>query len=148
FCRRFHGGESGAPKVVTYEFDDVINALNEVAPYDWRGFFNKRIYTTEARAPLGGIELAGWHLNYSEQMPEILKAKEDIEKGADVSYSIGLNLKENGEIIDAIPGMAAADAGIGPGMKVIAVNGRRWSDKVLRAAIKASGTEPVELLIE
>ena len=35
FCHRFHGGESGTPKVVPYTFDDVVKALNDVTPYDW-----------------------------------------------------------------------------------------------------------------
>jgi len=48
------------------------------------------------------------------------------------------------------PGSPAAVAGIAPGMKLMAVNGRRWSPEVLREAIQAAkGTsKPIELLIE
>jgi predicted metalloprotease with PDZ domain len=38
FCRRFHGGSDTPPLVKTYTFDDVVNTLNEVMPYDWRRF--------------------------------------------------------------------------------------------------------------
>jgi predicted metalloprotease with PDZ domain len=58
---------------------------------------------------------------------------------------------ENGdEIIDVIPGSAATLAGIAPGMKLVAVNGRRWSPDDLHAAIRQakSGGEPIQLLIE
>ena len=41
-------------------------------------------------------------------------------------------------------------AGIGPGMKIIAVNGRAYSVDVLRAAIRDSKTkqDPIELIVE
>jgi len=44
----------------------------------------------------------------------------------DASYSIGLLLRDDGSIVDTIEGMLAATAGIGPAMKVVAVNGRRF----------------------
>ena len=66
------------------------------------------------------------------------------------AYSIGLNLREDGIISDTIEGMPAALAGIGPGMKLIAVNGHQYSPDVLRDALKAgkSSTAPLELLVE
>jgi predicted metalloprotease with PDZ domain len=49
-----------------------------------------------------------------------------------------------------VPGSAAAQAGIAPGMKLLAVNGRRWTPDDLRAAIRQvkNGGTPIELLIE
>jgi predicted metalloprotease with PDZ domain len=49
-----------------------------------------------------------------------------------------------------VPGSAAAQAGIAPGMKLLAVNGRRWTPEDLRAAIRQvkNGGTPIELLIE
>ena len=46
--------------------------------------------------------------------------------------------------------MIAAKAGIGPGMKIIAVNGRRFSDDVWRDALHAgkAGKDPLELIVE
>jgi predicted metalloprotease with PDZ domain len=46
--------------------------------------------------------------------------------------------------------MPAAEAGIGPGMKLVAVNGRRFSPEILRDAVKATknSNAPMELLIE
>jgi len=61
-----------------------------------------------------------------------------------------MDLREDGTITDTIEGMPAAVAGIGPGMKLVAVNGRRYSPEVLREAIKAgkNASEPLELLVE
>jgi predicted metalloprotease with PDZ domain len=46
--------------------------------------------------------------------------------------------------------MPAALAGIGPGMRLVAVNGRRFSPEVLRDALKSAktGSAPIELLVE
>src|SRR5207248_4779649 len=55
--------------------------------------------------------------------------------------------EDEGTIVDVVPGMAAAAAGIAPGMKLVAVNGRKWSPEVLLAALKAR-TTPLQLLVE
>ena len=150
FCRRFYGGESGPPKVVPYTLDSVLAALNEVVPYDWRQFFQARVYAIDPRAPLGGIEGAGWRLTYTNTVPELLKSRESADKFTDLSLSLGLSLKEDGAILDVIPGSPADRAGIGAAMKLVAVNGRRWTPDLLRAAVRSAATNsaPVELLVE
>jgi len=49
-----------------------------------------------------------------------------------------------------VPGLPAAAAGIAPGMRLVAVNGRRYSERVLRDALSAArdGKAPIELLVE
>src|SRR5581483_11450776 len=43
FCHLFHGAPSTPPMVKTYSFDDVVNTLNQVVAYDWRGFWTERL---------------------------------------------------------------------------------------------------------
>ena len=150
FCKAFHGGESGAPKVVPYTYDDVVNALNKIAPGDWNSFFQQRIYDITPHAPLGGIENGGWHLAYTNGLPALLKTRESQRKFTDMSYSIGLNLGKDDQINDVLPGTPADAAGIGGGMKLMAVNGRAWSADILRTAVKTAATNsaPIELLVE
>ena len=150
FCRAFHGGESGGPAVKPYALDDVISGLNGVAPYDWRGFLQKRVFDTNPRAPLGGIELGGWKLVYSDKQSDQFRATEDHDKVANAMYSIGLQVKDDGAIGDVVFGHPAEKAGLSPGMKVVAVNGRKFTLDVLRAAIKESKTrvDPLDLLVE
>ncbi|HEX7723326.1 MAG TPA: hypothetical protein VF397_14295 [Pyrinomonadaceae bacterium] len=136
FCKRFHGSPSTEPMVKTYTFDDVANTLNEVAPFDWRNFLTARLNSTDFHAPLGGIERSGWNLAYQPKPNGFLKDYEQVRRGAELGYSIGLRLNEDGRIADVIEGMAAAKAGIGPGMKVLAVNGKAYSADILREAIK------------
>ena len=150
FCKLFHGGQSGPPEVKTYTFDDVVNTLNQVAAYDWRGFWTERLTNHGPGAPLTGIERSGWKLVYDENPSELTKVRKRELKEVDAEYSIGLLLDENGNIIDTVEGMPAAKAGIGPGMKLAAINGRRFSADVLSDALRAdkNSSEPLELLIE
>jgi predicted metalloprotease with PDZ domain len=150
FCRLFHGGKSGPPEVKTYTFDDVVNTLNQVAPYDWRGFWTERLTNHGPGAPLAGIQESGWRLVYDETQSELITVRERELKEIDAQYSIGLLLDESGNIIDTVEGMPAAKAGIGPGMKVTGVNGRHFSREVLRDVLKGArnSSVPIELLVE
>jgi predicted metalloprotease with PDZ domain len=154
FCRRFHGGQSGPPQLKTYSFDDVVGALNEVAPYDWKQFLNARLNSTSPRAPLGGIEGSGWKLVYNEIIPGQQRVRESARDYIDVRYSLGFSVSEKGEVLDVIPGTPAAEAGLAPGSQLLGVNGRRWNHNrqpdQLREAIRAAkGTpEPIRLLVE
>ncbi len=150
FCRIFHGGESGPPKVVPYTFDDVVKALNQVAPYDWAGLLKTRVNSTDPHAPLGGIERGGWRLVYNDQPNLFIKTSDKVRKSVDASYSLGFAVKEDGTLTDVIYGSPAYAAGIGPEMKLVAINGRAWSKDVLLDALRASkdSKEPIDLLIE
>jgi predicted metalloprotease with PDZ domain len=150
FCRRFFGGESGPPMVVPYVLDDVIAALNETVSYNWREFFRKRIYEIAPRAPLGGIENAGWRLAYTNKVPASLKSREVARKFTDTTFSLGLLVQHDGYITDVLPGSPADKAGIGPAMKLIGVNSRRWTPEILRRAVSSATTNrgPIELLVE
>lgn len=150
FCKLFHGGPSTPPMVKTYTFDDVMNALNQIAPYDWRGFWNDRLTSHGPGAPLGGIENTGWKLDYDENRSEMMRAWEDDHHEINASFSVGMIIKEEGEIEDTTEGMYAARAGIGPGMKILAVNGRRFTPQVFRDALfeGKNNSQPLQLLVE
>jgi predicted metalloprotease with PDZ domain len=151
FCRAFHGGQSGPPAVVPYNFDDIVKGLNAVAPYDWASLLNERVNAVQPRAPLGGIEQGGWRLVYNDTPNEMMKATEGVARMASFTYSLGFYVSgESGALGDVIVGSPAFKAGIGPGMKLIAVNGRKYSGSSLNTALITSrGTnQPIELLIE
>ena len=148
FCKKFYGGDSGVPKVVAYDLNEVIRTLNDVAPYDWKNFFQKRIYEIAPRAPVGGIENGGWKLAYTNELPALMKIREAQRKQTDMNYSLGCSLGTDGGIGDVLPHSPADQAGIFQGMKLVAVNGRAYSEKILRDAVKAAVTNsaPLELL--
>ena len=154
FCKLFHGAPSGPPMVKTYTFDDVVNGLNQVVAYDWRGFWTERLSNHGPGAPLAGIEGSGWKLVYDENPSELDRAqdRDGDRNGRSVNahYSVGLVAGSDGVIQDTVEGMVAAKAGIGPGMKIVAVNGRRFSPEVWRDAMQAAKTSPspIELMVE
>jgi len=148
FCHLFHGAPSTGPALKTYTFDDVVAALNQVAPYDWRAFWTERLTNHGPGAPLGGVEGSGWKVVYDET-PSPMEGGRG-RRFVGTRYSLGLELNAEGNIADTIEGMPAAVAGIGPGMKLVAVNGRRFSSEVLKDALKAAkdSPAPIELLVE
>lgn len=150
FCHLFHGAPSTGPALKTYTFDDVVNTLNQVVPYDWRSFWTDRLTGHGPGAPLGGIEGSGWKVVYDDTPSDMLTSSAGAYHFVPAAFSIGLELNNEGAITDTIEGDLAAKAGIGPGMKVVAVNGRRFSAEILRDAIKAAknGTAFIELLVE
>jgi predicted metalloprotease with PDZ domain len=146
FCRAFLGGPGGVPEMKPYTFEDVVAAMNAVEPFDWAGFFNQRLHSTGPHAPLGGIEGGGWKLAYDGVRSDFWKSYEDDGKMADLSYSLGLKVKDDGTVIDVAYGGPAQKAGVAPAVKVIAVNRRQFSLTILREAVAAAA--PVDLLIK
>ena len=67
-------------------------------------------------------------------------ASEGIRPNISVAYSIGLRLNGDGSIIDVLPEMAAAQAGLGPGMRVVTVNGQEYFGELLREEIRKTKT--------
>jgi predicted metalloprotease with PDZ domain len=150
FCKLFFGGSNSTPEVKPYTFDDVVAAMNQIQPYDWRGFFTQRLDSNSPHAPLGGLTRSGWKVVYTGQMSELQKLRENYFGYTDESFSVGLKLAQGGTIIDVIPDMAADEALLGPGMKIVAVNGREWSPERLRSAIRGRDghSETIHLMVE
>ncbi|MGB6113278.1 MAG: M61 family peptidase [Acidobacteriaceae bacterium] len=150
FCVRFLGlnGDTG-PITVPYTFDDVVSNLNAVQPYDWAGFLTEKLTTKENHAPLGGIENGGYRLSYSDT-PNSMEESMEALRGVDAWYSLGLNLSHQGVIRDVLFYSPAYKAGLGPGMKIVAVSGRAYTDALMHDAIRNSKNTqaPIELIVE
>ncbi len=143
FCHLFHGGPNNGPEVKTYTFDQLVSALNQVAPYDWAGFLRERLDSKSPDAPTGGIENGGWKVTYSDE-PIHLPGRRG---NAGDAYSIGLQISEDGMVGDSMVGSPAYNAGITSGMKVIGVNGRVYTHDELEDAIAAAkdSSKPITL---
>jgi predicted metalloprotease with PDZ domain len=145
FCQAFHGGPNNGPEVKTYTFEELVAALNAVAPFDWAGFFHEKLDSTSANAPVGGIENSGWKVTFNGQPSKLTGRRGN---PGDI-YSIGLQLGNDGVVSDSIFGGPAFEAGISSGMKVIGVNGRLYTQDLLEDAIKEAKdtTKPITLLV-
>ena len=161
FCRLFLGdGGTGviapekvagrAPDVAPYDAQDVFDALNKIEPNDWAGFFAERVGKTNAHPPMGGITGAGWSLVYDERPNPFAEANDKASKLNDLRFSLGFSMDaDKQEVGDVIPGSPADKAGLGPGMKIIGVNGRKYSDEAMKDALAPDrASKPVLLLVE
>ena len=136
FARRFYAGASGMPALVPYTEQDVYAALAAVAPGgDWRAFIRRHLDATGTAALMGGLERSGWKLEYTPEKNDFLDYWEQRKKTVERLYSIGLRLDQDGVVLDAVEDRAAAAAGVGPGMTLVAVNGRKYTPEVLDAAL-------------
>jgi predicted metalloprotease with PDZ domain len=145
FTQAFHGGPNNGPEVKTYTFDQLMSALNAIAPYDWATFFHTRLDSTAPEAPVGGIENGGWKVVFNDKPVKLEGRRGNVGQ----IYSIGLQLNDNGTVTDAIVGSPAFAAGISSGMKVMAVNDRAFTPDVLLDAVKAAkdNSKPISLLV-
>jgi len=145
FCLAFHGGPNNGPEVKTYTFDELIAALNAVAPFDWAKFLRERLDSTSAEAPVGGIENSGWKTVFNSEPSKIEGRRWN---GSEV-YSIGLQVGNDGVVSDSIVGSPAFEAGISSGMKIVGVNGRVFNPDLLKDAVNAGkdGSGPITLLV-
>jgi predicted metalloprotease with PDZ domain len=148
FCKRFFAAVPGKKTVAGYDFVDLVRDLNATAAYDWEGFLRQRVQAPQESLPLNVVGRLGYRLKFSDK-PAGAELKGAVlppdNPGAD---SLGVALT-NGVVRAVDPGLPADRAGLAPGMKVIGVNGKKFSPNRLRDAIADSVTrKKVELLIE
>jgi predicted metalloprotease with PDZ domain len=139
FCRLFHGGEGGKPRVRGFTFDELAATLNEVVKHDWKAHLTRRVSIPNETPPLDGITDAGWKLTYSDKPTAASEAVESFAKALNLAPSVGLVLA-GGKVLDVIPDSPATKAGLAPGVVIVAVNGRDYTDAGMKAAVAATKT--------
>src|SRR3984885_13144785 len=150
FCVVFlSGGGNTPPKVVPYTFDDIVDDLNSVVAYDWRGFLTERLTSHADHAPLGGIEHGGYKLVYTDEPTKFEKAALGHRGGVDAFYSIGLRVRKDGTVADVKMFSDADKAEFAPQWKIIAINDLGYSDDGFKDALKKAkgGSEPIEFIV-
>ena len=147
FCAAFFGSHSTSQP---YSFDDVAAALGRTTPYDWKSFLHDHLESLSAAPPLAGIERSGWKLVYTDSKPALISDMEQVHKidllwpewqswgFADLRYSIGLLVEEDGTVLDSAPLMSGYLAGVMPGMRLSGINGGPFSLAALDAAVRAT----------
>jgi predicted metalloprotease with PDZ domain len=150
FCAIFLGqGDNGRVYVKSYDVSEVYAALNLVAPYDWKRFFAERLDSKSANPPLGGVERGGYRLVFTAAA-NIFTDPWALDGGLNAFGSLGVHVTSDGTVDDAWPDRPAYQAGISNGMKIVAINGRKFSVDELKRALVASTarTDPLEFIVE
>lgn len=141
FCKKFLGIYNGSMATYQYTLTDVVKDLNEVAPYDWRSFFQKRVYDLHPPVPMNGFTQGGYKLVYTDKPTEWLSKELQKLGFADFSTSVGFAIGSHhghgpaGMISNVWWGSPAFKAGVTPNMELVSVNGTAYDPKVLTDAI-------------
>jgi predicted metalloprotease with PDZ domain len=148
FARAFFGVGDGEMGPLPYTFEDIVHALNSVAPFDWGQFLEQRVHGSAA--PLDGLTRGGWKLIYAETRSDYMKSLEEARGASDFIFSIGLAVAQGGAVTEVRWGSPAYQAGLTLGATVIAVSGREYHPELLRDAIAEAHAAhvPVELIVK
>ncbi|MGB5079054.1 MAG: peptidase M61 [Sphingorhabdus sp.] len=150
FAKSFFGVRDADWGVLTYDFDEVVKALNAVQPHDWATFLDTRLRQPAQPAPLDGFEKGGYRLVWRDE-PNIFD-KERMKEGnnVDLTHSLGLTIDKDAKVTSVFWNGPAFNAKIVNGTKIIAVDGYAYSKDRLMDAIKAAkgNKVPVRLLVE
>ena len=149
FALKFFGVENGRHKPLTYTFDDVINTLNQVQPFDWAHYLRTRL-DSHGPAPLDGITRSGWKLIYTEKPTDYYKSVNAENSVADFWFSLGFNVGHNDHVTSVLWDSPAFKAGMTMDVDLLAVNGREYKEDLLKRVITdAQKTrQPIDLLIK
>ena len=150
FARAFYGVEDGRIEPLTYTVDDVVAALNAIAPYDWATMLRSRLESHGPGAPLDGLQRGGWRLVFKDEPSPSVKESDSADGTQNFLYSLGVNLGKDGKVGEVFWDGVAFRAGIGPGMTIVAVNGKAYTHTRLKDALKAAKADtqlPTELLV-
>ena len=120
------------PITRTYTRADIEHLLSEVAPYDWHAFFQKQVYAVAPQPPTDELARAGWQLVYTSKPNTFIEAAEKTHDTNDQWYSYGLAIAKGGIVADVREGSPAWNAGMAPGMTIVAVEGQAYTDDVLK----------------
>jgi predicted metalloprotease with PDZ domain len=148
FARSFFGVDDGRESPLTYDYGDIVKALNAVAPFDWSGFLRTRLDSHAPRAPLDGLTRAGWRIVYRDKPTQFLEHVEANGHSTDLSHSLGFAVGKDSRIAEMIWGGPAFKAGAAPGQTLEAVNGLAYTGDRLKDAVRAAQSgKPLELLV-
>jgi len=151
FAKAFYSMDNGSYVTKTYTFQDVVDALNRVQPFDWTKFLRARLDYTGPTLPEHGIQRGGWKLVYTDKPSEWSKVEAKLAGSAvDLEYSIGFSASSGGAVHDVQWNGPAFKAGLVAGMTIVAVNGRGYSSDAIKAAIDAArnNPDPIVLLVK
>jgi predicted metalloprotease with PDZ domain len=148
FARDFFGRNDGDQGISTYNFDDLVRTLNAIVPFDWASYLRERVDNVQSHAPLAWIQQGGYRLTYSDTAPAYFTSREKDRKILDLTYTIGVVIGEGGAISGVSWDSPLFNEGVTSGTTIVAVNGRQYSNDLLRRAITAAkgAREPIRLL--
>lgn len=150
FAAKFFGTHDGSFITSTYQFDEVIQTLNAVQPYDWATFLHQRVDEIQLHAPLDGLTRTGAKLEFSEKPSSYIESASGIRHSSDFLFSLGFSVSKKGALSEVLWGSPAWKAGITRDQDLVAVNGEAYDADTLKDVItqaKGANKAPITLLL-
>jgi predicted metalloprotease with PDZ domain len=147
FARAFFGVDDGRVAPELYGFDDVVQALDGIAHFDWAAFLRTRLDTHESAGVLDGVEGSGWRLSFGDRPGDYARSLDDLADATSLIDSIGLAVGKDGAVTRVSWGGPAFAAGLAPGNTLVAVNARSYRADLLKQAVAAAKTAPEAIVL-
>jgi predicted metalloprotease with PDZ domain len=148
FCAAIFG--KGDPKLhaISFDLDEIISGLSELADEPWADLIEERTAKTEGELNVEGLRLAGYRFGVTDEKPDMEKIWWSAFFDSEFHHrSIGLAADKEGVISEVVPGGPADAAGLYDGVKIIGVNGKTFSyDRLEDAVRNTASTGKVTLL--
>jgi len=141
FVQTFFKHNEGDGLVKSFDRPEIISQLNELVEFDWTAFFDERVSNTQEEFPLTSVERLGYRLEYAAEPGDWVKMMETQFKYTDTENSIGIGVREAGNITGIVPGSPADKAGLAPGQQIVGVNGRKFSTERFKEGIADTTTK-------
>lgn len=138
FARAFFAPRSPEGRTSTYTFDDVVAALDGLAPHDWAGYLKAHLLETHEDAPLAGLERGGYRLVFRDRPTALQANKERVCEKSNLMFSVGLTVTHEGEIEEVLWGSPAFDAAAIAGSTILEVDGAKFAPERLANAVAAT----------
>ena len=138
------------PITKPYTRADIEHLLNEVVPYDWHGFFQKHVYEVAPTPPTGELARTGWRLVYTSKPNRFIRAFEALRHSNDQWYSYGIRVSKDAAVMDVREDSPAWQAGMAPGMKIMAVDGQAYTPAALKYVSEQAehATAPTKFVVQ
>src|SRR3546814_528681 len=96
------------------------------------------------------LERGGYRLEYTDTPTDYFKSREKDREMMDLTYAIGITVGKEGEITGVAWDSPLFNEGVTTGTKIVAIDGREYSDDELKGAITAAKEtkEPIRLLVK
>lgn len=149
FVAAFLGKAGDDSEMFGFDEAEILATLNQTVEHDWSSVVTAWIKEPQPALPLDVVARIGYRIEYNSEPTDYQKKRERDSHYASAYHSLGMSVNSSGVVHGSIvPGMAADAAGIAPGMKVIGVNGKKFTLDRFRDGLKDSTTRrQVELLI-
>ena len=138
FCRAFHGGPGGEPALKTYTFEDIVARPQRRRALRLGGLPAHAARFDGARHAARSGAKCRMENRLQRAAERRSKRIRDRAKAAGPEFFDRHAIGDDGSVDDVIHDGPSYKAGIGPGMKITAVNGHQFTAEGLKDAIDAA----------